>query len=67
MSRSLHPSLIRLYNCALDSEFLYFDETYTSPGDPLHENSFYALTAVQFRASELDLIRTDLMDIVDGD
>ena len=67
MSRSLHPSLARLYTCALESEFLYIDETYTSPDDPLHENSFYALTAVQFKASELDVIRADLRDIVDGD
>ena len=67
MSRPLHPSLARLYRCAPESEFLYFDETYTSPSDPLHENSFYALTAVQFKASELDVIRADLRDIVDGD
>lgn len=64
MSTALHPSLARLYRCNSHDEFLYFDETYTASEDPFHSQSFYALTAVQFRFDQLETIRADLEKIV---
>lgn len=63
----MHPSLARLYQCNSRAEFLYFDETYTAPEDPYHDEPFYALTAVQFKFEDHSTIRQDLEEIVGGD
>lgn len=63
----LHPSLARIYGTANpQSEFLFIDESYTTPQEGLN-SAFYLLTAVKFSYADLPGVRADLQDIACGD